>query len=161
MEPDDPLVTPISPSDPQLTREGCFGKVSNIKSLMTRYSLQGDSSWSNFKRNIWCNSKDLVQYTVHKITEPTNISQELRKNLRYDIIDLYKTVEEDPITISEQAKQDLKTKDVCTRLFAYFLLEQTWLLLMLLGVFSGMMAILLEFSVSSLISCMSMGIRIV
>ena len=132
---------------------GCFGRMKSLSRKARRYSIHGDSMWNNFRRNVWCNLKDLGLYTIHKITEPTNVSQSQRKNLRYDIIDLYKTVEEDPITLSVQTKEELRTKDICTRIVAYFLMEQTWLLLMLLGICSGMMAILLEFSVGSFISC--------
>lgn len=127
------------------------GKLHKMKKLCTRYSVSGDSILNNFIRNVWRNSVDLANFTYYKVTEQTNISQSQRKNLRYDIIDLYKTVEEDPITLSAQVKRELETKDVCTRIVGYFLLEQTWLLLMLLGIFSAIMSILLDFTIKSFI----------
>lgn len=129
-------------------------RFSKARYLCTRYSVQGDSTWDNFTRNLRRNFVDLIYFTYFKVTEPTNVSQSQRKNLRYDIIDLYKTVEEDPITLSAQVKTELATKDVCTRVIGYFLLEQTWLLLMLLGIFSAIMSVLVDFAIKSFIHSM-------
>src|SRR3990167_5691870 len=144
---------PVKPTKIHKVMTSCSQRAKKIKTTLTRYSVEGDSYWNNFKRNVCCNSTDFVRWFFHKITEPTNVAGIQRKNLRYEFMDLYKNVEEDPLTLSFESKQELQKKDFCTRIFAYFLMEQTWILMLLLGVFSGMMAILLDWSLRSLIQC--------
>jgi len=123
--------------------EGCFNY---FKYLLTRHSEEGNSFAANFGRNVLYNFKDFIHYLHFKITEPSSYSP---KKLHYDIIDLYKTVEEDPLLQTEE--DNSKPVPILEKLRSFFTTEQTWILLMLLGTFAGMMAIFLESSVSSFV----------
>ena len=114
---------------------------------LTRYSNENDSTFNNIKRNIWCNLKQIFIFLHFKLTERADTTPQKRK---FNFIDVYKSVEEDP-HLPHQPQEDGSTQkgNYCLRLFQYALLEQTWLLLILLGTFCAFSAILLEFSLSS------------
>jgi hypothetical protein len=80
-------------------------------------------------------------------TTPSLIPE--KKKLHYEIVDLYKTVEEDPFATT--LIPPTEHKGFTSRFIGYILREHTWILLSLIGICSAMMAILLEFSVTSLI----------
>eukprot|EP00011_Vannellida_sp_DIVA3-517-6-12_P004637 CAMPEP_0114610798 /NCGR_PEP_ID=MMETSP0168-20121206/3787_1 /TAXON_ID=95228 ORGANISM="Vannella sp., Strain DIVA3 517/6/12" /NCGR_SAMPLE_ID=MMETSP0168 /ASSEMBLY_ACC=CAM_ASM_000044 /LENGTH=881 /DNA_ID=CAMNT_0001821753 /DNA_START=49 /DNA_END=2691 /DNA_ORIENTATION=+ len=128
------------------------GRLGRFARAATKYSIPGDSRWNNFKRNVWCNVSNGVRVVYHKLTEPVDRGQgegegkTATKRLPYDIVDVYKTIE-DPHIFNSEMNEEFRKKNIFIRLGSFVLMEQSWLLLLLLGCFCATTAVLLDWCV--------------
>ena len=133
-------------------------RLRRLRRALTKYSIEGDSTWSNLKRNVWCNVSNGGRVVYRKLSEPAvrkdpnEPVDTTNKRLPYDIVDVYKTIEDPHIFTSEMNKK-FRKKNVVIRLVSFLLMEQSWLLLLLLGSLCAMTAILLNWCVSTFSAC--------
>eukprot|EP01095_Lingulamoeba_sp_RSL-Kostka_P004541 TRINITY_DN15776_c0_g1_i1.p1 TRINITY_DN15776_c0_g1~~TRINITY_DN15776_c0_g1_i1.p1 ORF type:complete len:786 (+),score=233.63 TRINITY_DN15776_c0_g1_i1:46-2403(+) len=90
----------------------------------------------------------------NKITEKVeeeefDINNKKNVKYQYDSIDVFANIQKESLTFEEA--NELKQKNIFKRLYLYIIMEQSWLLLVILGISSALIAILMEWFNSSLL----------